>query len=77
MIDVAEIVMQAYPKVTDCSHGHIGETVLTFFEEPADDRTYLMVVARCGHCNMPNGADDYADQNNQERFYAGLEPVAQ
>jgi hypothetical protein len=74
-INTGAIIRKHYPKTSDCSGGHIGETILTFFEEPADDRTYLLIVPRCSHCKIPNGADQYADEINQERYYAGLDPI--
>lgn len=71
------IKLEAYPKSVDCGDGHIGETELVFYRELDDDRYNVLVIGRCGHCDMPNGKDDYANEINTERFYAGLEPVAQ
>lgn len=66
-----------YPSSLDCLGGHKGPKELTFYEEYDDDRSYLMIVQRCGHCHLPTGYETYANNDNTERFYAGKDPVAQ
>lgn len=69
-----EMIMACYPKSADCVNGHIGPTIKTWFEEVDDDRAYLLKVSRCGHCNMPNGPDDYANSDEQDAYYRGEQP---
>lgn len=76
-MDLETATLGAYPKVVDCKAGHIGETKFTFFQEQNDDKYDLMVVPRCSHCGMPNGADNYANRENKKRFYQGLDPLVQ
>jgi hypothetical protein len=75
--DLVALTHKVYPKVSDCLKGHIGEPVLSFFTENDDDRYYIMVGSRCSHCHFPLGGDDYANHENQERYYADLPPVPQ
>lgn len=73
-LDLYAIAKSYYPKIDDCQNGHIGKDVKCFFTEDDDDRYWIMVGSRCGHCNMPTGGDDYADSEDKERYYKGLPP---
>ncbi len=74
MATINDMILQCYPKATDCINGHRGATKYTWFWEQDDDRGYLMKVPRCDHCGMPNGADDYATSEEQDAYYRGEEP---
>lgn len=74
MTTLSDMVLQVYPKSADCVSGHIGGTVWDWYWEQDDDRGYLMKVPYCSHCQMPNGADDYATPEEQEAYYRGEEP---
>jgi hypothetical protein len=76
-MDLHQAVLSVYPKAADCLKNGHQEPILAFYEEPDDDRYYLMVIGRCSHCNMPVGGDDYACAENSERYYNGLPPLPQ
>lgn len=71
-----DAILSVYPRALECNEGH-AEPTLVFYQEADDDRYYIMVLQRCTRCNMPVGGEDYACPENQERFYAKLEPLPQ
>lgn len=76
---LVELTLKAYPNAKDClgPGGHIGKPGLTWFLEMDDDRYYIMVIKRCSHCFMPMGGDEYANEENEKRYYADLPPLPQ
>lgn len=37
----------------DCAIRHLGPFKESLFDEIDDDRTYTLVILRCGHCHIP------------------------
>lgn len=58
-----------------CGTEHRGHTLLEWFEEVDDDRTYLLIIQRCSNCGIPVGAEDYATTEEREAFYRGEKPT--
>lgn len=71
-----DAILVEYPRAPQCIDGH-AQSKLVFSLELDDDRYYVMVINRCSLCNMPMGGENYANQQNERRYYAGEEPIAQ
>lgn len=76
-MDTQILINIAYPKQRNCIDGHIGQDMLQFHLELDDDRYYLAVISRCSHCQLPTGTEYYANEENERRYAARKEPIAQ
>lgn len=61
-----------FPNANDCTNGHLGPSIMTYFWEQDDDRGWLMKIPRCAHCNIPIGGDEYATDEEEEIYYRTL-----
>jgi hypothetical protein len=68
------IVDMIYPKAKNCIAGHRGKKKLIWHWESDDDRSYLMVVEICSHCQMPCGLSDYATPEQIRAYNRGDQP---
>ncbi|NNM44304.1 MAG: hypothetical protein HKM07_08195 [Chlamydiae bacterium] len=74
MQTLENMLLGYFPKSADCMDGHIGRTILTWFWEQEDDHGTLMKIERCSHCNLPNGKENYATDDDKNAYYRGEQP---